>query len=104
MSLPSRHSPILTVSPGFTAEIIRVSSLADSMSLPSTERTTSPDLMPAFSAGLSATTDAPRAPLAEESDMLSAISCVTGWMCTPNTQRLTLPHGLGLGTRGHACD
>ena len=53
MSLPSRHTPSLTEVPGFIAAIVRVSSLMPSMFLPSTLLITSPDLMPAASAGLS---------------------------------------------------
>ena len=102
MSLPSRHTPSLTDVPGFTAEIMRVRSRMLATSLPSTLLITSPDLMPAASAGLSGVTWATRAPFSLSSDMLLASSSVTGWICTPSRPRSTRPLALSWATTGSA--
>ena len=94
MSLPSRHTPSLTDVPGLMPEIVRVRSRMLSMFLLSTLLITSPDLMPAASAGLSGWTWATRAPFSLPSDMLCASSSVTGWICTPSRPRSTLPLAL----------
>ena len=67
------------------------SSLMPSTFLPSTLTITSPDLMPAASAGLSGCTMATRAPFSDLSDRLSASSLVTGWIWTPSNPRSTRP-------------
>ena len=75
-----------------------------STGLPSTLTMTSPDLMPAASAGLSGWTMATSAPLSDLSDRLSAISLVIGWIWTPSSPRSTRPLSLSCATIGSASD
>ena len=61
---------------------------------PFTAVITSPDWMPAFTAGLSTCGSATRAPSAFLRPRLSATSAVTGWICTPIHPRVTAPLSL----------
>ena len=52
---------------------------------------TSPDLRPAFAAGLPACASATSAPVALSRPRLSAMSAVKVWTCTPSQPRSTCP-------------
>ena len=58
---------------------------------PSSRTIASPILMPALSAGEFAVTSATSAPCDSLRPALSAISSVTGWICTPSQPRVTEP-------------
>ena len=83
--------PSLTEVPGAIELIFLASSRELFTGWPSTDVITSPDWMPAFAAGLLGCGSATSAPSAFFSPRLSAISCVTCWICTPIQPRVTFP-------------
>ena len=74
--------------------MVRASSRASLTVSPLTAVMTSPDSMPALAAGPLACGSATSAPSAFFRPRLSAISGVTGWICTPIQPRLTEPLSL----------
>src|SRR5207302_1548053 len=72
----------------------RASVRASGTGSPLSDTITSPDLMPALAAGLPSCGSATSAPLACFMPRLSAMSAVTGWICTPIHPRVTLPPSL----------
>ena len=89
---PPRHTCKLTDCPGLSSPMTLGRSEDFSMTVPSTVRITSPAAMPAFSAGLSRSTEVTSAPsgLARPND--SASSLVTPCTPIPRRPRLTLPY------------
>src|SRR5262245_43817759 len=65
---------------------------------PFTDVITSPATMPALAAGLSACGSAMSAPSSFLRPRLSAMSAVTGWICTPSHPRVTAPLSLSWAT------
>src|SRR5256714_958190 len=97
-SAPLLTTPSLTLEPGGRLEIFLARSRASLISWPFTEVITSPDWMPAFTAGPSACGSATSAPSAFLRPRLSAMSALTGWICTPIHPRVTAPLSLSLVT------
>ena len=87
----SRQTLMGTPLPGAVTATIFWRSWGASTFLPSNSMSTSPDTMPALSAGLSLTTSAMRTPLGSLSPKLLASSGVSGWIDTPSQPRVILP-------------
>ena len=73
-------------------------SLASFTALPLTAVMTSPAMMPALAAGPFSCGSETSAPCGALRPRLSAISAVTGWICTPIQPRVTLPLSLSWAT------
>ncbi|MNV35350.1 hypothetical protein D3C71_1267960 [compost metagenome] len=88
---PSRTMPRRTLLPGGMAPISGGSSLEELISVPLTERITSPTSIPALAAELSGTIWLTSAPRPSGSFSPSAASAVIAPTITPSWPRLTLP-------------
>src|SRR5690606_35122442 len=89
--LPLRQMVISTLLPGSIAAIFLASSRGSLTASPLTAVTTSPASMPALAAGAPSCGCATRGPLASDRPRDSALSAVTGWICTPGQPRPTDP-------------
>src|SRR5919112_2504203 len=90
-SLPSRQRVRDRDLPGARPATLRDRSLASLIGCPSTAMIVSPVRTPALAAGPSFMASATRAPLGSLRPMASAISLVTGCICTPMKPRVTEP-------------
>src|SRR5262249_3611330 len=89
-----RHTVSFGGAPGAMPPICLARSLASLTGVPLTAVITSPAMIPALAAGPFACGSATSAPSEALRPRLSAISAVTGWICTPIQPRLTLPLSL----------
>ena len=97
-SSPLRQTLSFASLPGAMAPICRARSRASLTAWPLTAVITSPESMPALAAGLPACGSATSAPSLAFMPRPSAISAVTGWICTPIQPRLTMPLSLSWAT------